>query len=205
VLSPRPHRSGQDPVEAGFTLVELVVSMSILLVILGSILSVLDSLTASERRTSSRIDTEQAARLMLTQLARDLREANPVQSQPNLTGYDTTADLLLDSAPPQHIRWAYDPAHGTLTRYAVAGDGSQHATAILEGVVNSAAGPGVFTWLDGAGQSIAAQTWATPNDVARCASEVNVQLVLAAPAGLATTTQTAQAALRNRASPEGCR
>jgi prepilin-type N-terminal cleavage/methylation domain-containing protein len=205
VLTARHDHIAEDGDETGFTLVELLVSMTILLVVLGSLLSVLESLTTSERRTSSRVDTEQAARLTLTQLARDLRESNPVQPQPDLTGYSAAVDVLLDGPPPQHIRWAYDPARATLTRYAVAGDGSQRATAVLGGVVNGAEGPGVFTWLDAAGRSMAAQTWATPDDVARCAREINVLLVLAAPAGLVTTTQTAQTALRNQASPEGCR
>ena len=191
---------GPEREQAGFTLVELVVSMTLLVLILGALLGALDSMTRTERITSTRVDDDQALRLTLAQLTRDVGDANPVQAQPSVGAYPTTADLLLDGPPSTHVQWSFDAGAQTLTRFVFLGP-VKKPTAVLGQVTQA-----TFVWLDAAGADLASQPWVTPDDVVRCALELRVTATIASHRGSAPTTQTAQFAIGNQpGNPGGCR
>jgi prepilin-type N-terminal cleavage/methylation domain-containing protein len=184
-----------EPDESGFTLVELVVAMSVLLLVIGALLSGLESMTRAERTTSGRIDDEQALRLTLAQLTRDGRDAEQIQAEPTTAAYSTTMDLVVGGS---HVRWAF--AAGALTRSIVADDGTARATSVLAGVTASA-----FSWVGPGGQQLPSEPWATPADIARCTAELGATVTLVARVGAASVTQHAQTAVRNQAPSGGCR
>jgi prepilin-type N-terminal cleavage/methylation domain-containing protein len=79
--------------EEGFTLVELAVAMSILLLVAGALLAALDSGTSAEHHASNRIDSEQSANLVLAQFARDVRNASGVMRAARNTAPDAQTTL----------------------------------------------------------------------------------------------------------------
>ena len=175
--------------ESGFSLVELVVAMGIMLLVVGALLSALDSLTGAERTTSTHIDDEQAGRLMLAQLSHDAHSTTSVLPQATLAAYATTADLPLPDGT--HVRWAYDDIQKTLTRSLVAGDGTAAPTSVLPHASGS------FSW------SGAATPWVTTADVAHCATSLSAIVSVSSRPGLTPQTETVQAALPNQ-TPQGC-
>ena len=77
-LLPANDEDRDDAAEAGFTLIELIVSMSILMLVLGMFFGTLASLTKSEDRAQRLVSNEQAVRFELDQLSREIRAANPI-------------------------------------------------------------------------------------------------------------------------------
>ena len=170
--------------------------MSVLLLVLGALLSGLESMTSAERTTSGRVDDEQSLRLTLSQLTRDVRDADTIEAQPSLSAYATTLDVQLAGA---HVRWIFDPAAHSLSRLVVGDDSSAQATAVESGVAGA-----TFTWFDAAGRSVATQPWATPGDVAACVTEVGVIATLSAAPHRAGVTESVQTAVRNQHPPAAC-
>jgi len=175
--------------QGGFTLVELVVVASLLMVVLGAILGVLESLTNTEHTTSLRIDDEQSARVTLAQLERDVRGAQGLVVQG--TAPSSTALELLMADGSSQVEWVFDLSGGhTLTRSE---NGS--TTVVLNGVVG-----GGFSYSDATGQSSA---WLTPGDIARCTTVVQAALAVGDHPHTAPQSLTVQDAVRNE-STVGC-
>jgi prepilin-type N-terminal cleavage/methylation domain-containing protein len=185
--------------ERGFTLVELVVVASVLLLVLGAILGVLESLTTPEHSTSTRIDDEQAVRLTLATLEHDVRAGRLVVrgSAPS----DTTLDVILApdvststtmvSTSTTRVEWVFDVANShTLTRY----DQDGTVTNVLNGVTS-----GAFSYSDQTGQDSA---WIWP-DEAHCATIVQTSLAVASQPLATPQSLTVQDALRDQ-EPVGC-
>lgn len=190
----------------GFTLIELVVSMSILMVVLGALVGGMATLFNTEKRSSTHITDEQSARFVMDAVTRDLRAANPVLPQTALSTYHSTADVLTGPAGSGqvHLRWTYDGV-GTLRRWTVNADGTTSLSGTYPGIVNGAGVP-VFSWIDRLGQDLTAPGlgWATVGDVARCATSVQVTLVVDSRPSVPAITETSQVALGNQASLQGC-
>lgn len=76
--------------ESGFTLVELIISMAILLIIIASLSSVLVSATRTEVDANNRFQAQEQARTSFTQLAREMHCASAVTVE-NSAGSAVTA------------------------------------------------------------------------------------------------------------------
>ena len=96
--------------ESGFTLIELIVSMAILMLVLGMFFGTLASLTKSEDRAQRLVSNEQAVRFELDQLSREIRAANPIAVLPNPTDYSNQIEMVLGptGGTQQVVRWTYD-------------------------------------------------------------------------------------------------
>jgi len=187
--------------EDGFTLVELMVVTTIMLVVLGALVGGLASLTGAERTASSHIDDEQRGRFVLASLTQDLRSAQQLVAPATVALGGASAELV---SLGLHVVWSYDRA-GTLTRFTVAADGvTRSVSASYTGVVNGANGPPVFAWLDPAGTDLGAQSSTTPADLARCATSVHLTLELASHTGRVPVTESAGIDLPNQPGGQGC-
>jgi prepilin-type N-terminal cleavage/methylation domain-containing protein len=83
-LDARP--SGLDTYEPGFTLVELVISSSLMALILVSAYLCLQGAIASQRLIEPRVEVIQAARVVLAQMSADLRCACPLSKESEFLG-----------------------------------------------------------------------------------------------------------------------
>ncbi len=185
--------------ERGFTLVELGVSMSILLLVAGALLFALESGTNAEHRASTRIDEEQSVRLVLAQFTRDMRNATSLQ--PNPPRYSTKPDQIDVLQGSVHVRWWYNAAAHTLIRRTYDAGGGGH-DAPLNGLTNASGtvltvsaqdGTDLFTVPDG-----------TLADVVRCGATAAVSVTSSAQPPSKPFTETAEAPLTTSADQRGC-
>jgi Tfp pilus assembly protein PilW len=97
--------------ERGTSLIELVIVSAVSLVILGAVLSMLESGTKTERGTEARHSALLALRGGLVRIDKDLRQATSVASTSTTSHLDICTYI---SGSPKHV--VYDIASGTLTR-----------------------------------------------------------------------------------------
>jgi prepilin-type N-terminal cleavage/methylation domain-containing protein len=85
--------------EGGFTLIELVVTMMILLTVVTTITAALVSATNTEADQNNRFQTQQQARIALTKLTREIHCANTLQGATTLQGGNVTSPSALGATP----------------------------------------------------------------------------------------------------------
>ena len=134
--------------DSGFTLIELVVAMSILLVVVGSLTGALISATNSEADLNNRFQAQTQARIALTKLTREIHCANQIQDSAgsaltptNVSGITVTlpAGCPTGGASAVTVRWC-TAANGStydLYRYAGGGCGSAGGVRWASSLVNS--------------------------------------------------------------------
>jgi prepilin-type N-terminal cleavage/methylation domain-containing protein len=187
--------------QKGFTLVELAVAMSIMLLVAGALLAALESGTNAEHTASTRIDDEQTVSLTLAQLSHDVRNASALgdQSNPN------QVDLIY--ANGGRIHWWFDAVGHKLWRNLEvpcptgAGPGAVcWSGESLTGLTN---GPGtVFQFLAADGTQLDPSV--NPDDVVSCTTTVEVSVTDAAHPPSQPFTQTADAAVLASVDRRGC-
>jgi prepilin-type N-terminal cleavage/methylation domain-containing protein len=99
--------------QAGFTLIELVVSVVILVVIVGAIFSRIDSVQKAAKTESTKLDQTQESREFVDQFVRDIHMSGyPIstmyQNNPNITNKDQNTAAGLVAASPTSIRFEGD-------------------------------------------------------------------------------------------------
>jgi prepilin-type N-terminal cleavage/methylation domain-containing protein len=106
--------------EAGFTLVELLVSMSLLLFVLSGALLGLQTMQAQGARNSKLFDSMQAVRLASDTLASDLRNmASPTANNPAAIDAATSTDLVFQVVDKVGATSAANPANVMRVRYCL--------------------------------------------------------------------------------------
>ena len=181
--------------ERGFTLVELAVAMSIMLLVAGALLAALESGTTAERHASTRIDDQQAVSLTLAQLTHDVRNASDLGAATN----PDQVDLMF--ANGGEVRWWYDSTGHTLWRQTP--DINHPGGWIRQPLVNLTNGPGtVFSFLAEDGTPLDPSV--NVDDVISCAATVTVSLTDGAHPPSQPFTQTADAAVLASVDRRGC-
>ena len=187
--------TGRD--EGGYSLVELLVTMTVFLLVSGTLLGALESGLRTERRASGRIDDEQALRLVLAQFSRDVRGADAVTP----TALSTLPAELDLASGAQSISWRYDPVAGRLSRTVSSGSTTSPGVSVL-GVANGATP--VFRLLDRSGADLSVAPGNSAADAFRCAVGVEASVTSNAHPGVAPFTETAIAELHVPPDLEGC-
>jgi type II secretory pathway pseudopilin PulG len=204
----RRMRDSRD--ERGFTIVEVMFASTILLLVLGIVLSTLVSLTNNESRSEKLVNNEQNVRFELDQLAREIRAANPLVPLLNASSaatYDNQIEMVLGPTGGTQtvVRWTYDTAAEEMVRQVMS-DTSASATIVSESffltrVRNVETGTPVFTDYGQQGEDLVAQTLANGgnvNDVANCAIQVHIILSSDSNPGPLPFTETQDVEIRNR-------
>jgi type II secretory pathway pseudopilin PulG len=165
--------------EGGYTLLELAVTMSIMLVVIGGLLGALESGTSAERNASTRIDDEQAVAVVLAQFTRDVRNASAIETVPTAS-LSTTVELVEPSGSgSQYVRWAIEPAGSNfaLTRYLATSPGDPGSPGVTVGGLTGAS---VFDRQSVNGTELVNPPPAfllTETDAARCAGTIEASIV----------------------------
>ena len=196
--------------EGGFTIIEVMVATSILLVVLALVFGSLVSLTRSEDRSQRLVSNEQNVRFELDQLAREIRAANPLVPLLNATSaaaYDNQIEMVLGptSGTQQVVRWTYDTTTLQMVRQVMSGTSST-ATVVsqsfyLARVRNVDTNTPVFTYYGQHNEDLVAQTLANDgnlHDAANCAIRVHIELSSDSNPGPLPFTQTQDVEIRNR-------
>jgi type II secretory pathway pseudopilin PulG len=200
----------RDHDAAGFTIVELAITMSIAMVVMASVLGVLVSQSNAERRVSDFADNQELMRQAIVALQRDIRSAEPLEElpatieRPASTSYalqvrlNVYEDITAAAVP---IQWRVDTGTGQLVRELL--DAQENVVAVthrVNRVANSyAAGNHLFEFYSttSAPNSFDLAT-TNPDDVAQCTVRIRINL-RAAPSGRGNPILlTSDAQLRNR-------
>jgi prepilin-type N-terminal cleavage/methylation domain-containing protein len=180
--------------ERGFTLIELAVAMSILLLVAGALLAALESGTNAEHNASNRIDVEQSVAAALAQFQRDVRNATEVNQPTNKNQIDLNVGT-------SHIRWWYNAAGHQLVRKIYLPTGTYNGVTV-NGVTNPAGT--TFTLLSADGTNLLTLADASHNDVLACVATIGVSVTTLAPAPSQPFTEGTQAPLEVTADQRGC-
>jgi prepilin-type N-terminal cleavage/methylation domain-containing protein len=196
VRRPSRHADG----EAGFTLVELSITMMLAAIISVSIVGVLYSQTNVEKRMQRLSDDQIALRDALIEVGRDVRSADPLLSLSDITAYKTQIRVVIKdvgSETARSVQWRYDAASSTLVREELDNNGNVTGTSYrLSGVV---ATKPIFTYYRSIGTAYTLDPLVeTANTVSLCAVKVHVRLEAAPTTGPAPIVLESDIQLRNR-------
>jgi type II secretory pathway pseudopilin PulG len=196
--------------EDGFTIIEVTIATSIMLVVLAMFFATLVSLTRSEDRSQRLVGNEQNVRFELDQLAREIRAANPLVPLLNAASaadYGNQIELLLGPTGGTQtvVRWTYDTTKEEMIRQLMT-DTSASATVVsqsffLNRVRNVETSTPVFTYFGQQNTDLVAQTLANGgyiHDAANCAVRVHIVLTSDSNPGPVPFTETQDVEVRNR-------
>ena len=190
-------RSSRPRAEAGFTVIELAVTMLIAAIVTASLLGILESQARVERRVTSLANNQEQVRQTLVLLQRDLRSAEPLIPLSDAFAYPRQVELLhldFDSDAVLRFRWRLDTTRKELVRETLASNGSVSATTHrLAGVANTA----VFRYFSSNGGELEPGV-ATSATIATCTIRMRIDLRSAPDRGSPPLPATSDVDLRNR-------
>jgi len=207
-LVQRLQRARDD--ERGFTIIEVTIATSIMLVVLAMFFATLTSLTRSEDRAQRLVSNEQNVRFELDQLAREIRAANPLTPLPNAATaatYSNQIELVLGptGGTQQVVRWTYDSVNEKMSRELMsstaAGATVLSQSFFLTRVRNIESSTPIFTYYGSLNTDLVAQALANnghKDDAANCAVRVHIVLVSDSNPGPVPFTETQDVEVRNR-------
>ena len=163
-----------SPGEAGFSLVELMVVMSIMAVVLVVASGALISLSQASTRGDAMVSEEQAVSTTLADLARDIRSAHTLAMPAGATpANQMELQVTNTDGTTTPIQWVYQPGAGTLTREVLNSAGAVVSTGwSLSNVANSISAP-LFNYYDDQGTDI---TNYQVSAISPCTTRIGVQL-----------------------------
>jgi prepilin-type N-terminal cleavage/methylation domain-containing protein len=207
-LVQRLQRARED--ERGFTIIEVTIATSIMLVVLAMFFATLTSLTRSEDRAQRLVSNEQNVRFELDQLAREIRAANPLTPLPNAATaatYSNQIELVLGPTGGTQtvVRWTYDSVNEKMSRELMsstaAGATVLSQSFFLTRVRNIESNTPIFTYYGSLNTDLVAQALANnghKDDAANCAVRVHIVLVSDSNPGPVPFTETQDVEVRNR-------
>ncbi|HET6793813.1 MAG TPA: hypothetical protein VFH45_05195 [Acidimicrobiales bacterium] len=203
------HRVKRRGGEAGFSVLELVIAASILLIVLAVFGNTMISLGNTEVRSQALVANEQNTRFVLDQLTREIRAANPLVALGSLSSYSNSLELELGpvGGSQKVVRWLYDtttgsPTYKELVRQVMS-DATTSATVVSQAVVltsvrNAESSTPVFTYYGQSGDDLVGSGSFTAADVANCAVQVHITIVANPNPGPQPFTANTDAEIRNR-------
>ena len=106
-----PTRTGEPTTEAGFTLLELVIVISLLSLVMVVMFNTLWSVQRSEAYTRGRVAAIDNMRISLNRITKDLRQATDFNTTPTVSHIDV--DTYVNGTA---VRVVYDVTDGVITR-----------------------------------------------------------------------------------------
>ncbi|GAC1410175.1 MAG: hypothetical protein NVSMB57_03660 [Actinomycetota bacterium] len=191
--------------EEGFTIVELTLASALMLIIVAAFLQTAISLANSDARAQAVANNAEDVRVVLNDLARDLRAANPL-APADSSGARTapTANLLrvalgAAGSAQTYLEWKYDSAAKTLTRSVLTSPTRSPPSSVfrLSGLAFPAGVVPFHYYCSTAGE-IDPTTTTAPNDIANLSTRVRVTIVAAPRPGPAPFTAQQDVELRNQ-------
>jgi type II secretory pathway component PulJ len=182
--------------EAGFTVVEVTIASALLLAVLTIVSGVLVSLTNSENRSQALVNNQEAVRVGLLRMARDLRSAASLNPLSAATGYPY--EVQINALDGSLYRWRLDTTTSSVKREKYVSGAWQTAGAALINVTNQTTGVPVFRYYRAASNLELDPATSTASDIANCAIRVHVTITAASNPGPKPFTSEYDVHLRNR-------
>jgi prepilin-type N-terminal cleavage/methylation domain-containing protein len=115
-FTPRTSAAERGVGQAGFTLVELMITVALLAVVLGVVFDSLIQMQSSESFQEDRSTSLDSMRLTLNQMTRDLRQAASINEATATTSHLEFTTYKLNEATPTTEDVTYNATGTTLTR-----------------------------------------------------------------------------------------
>jgi type II secretory pathway component PulJ len=180
----------------GFTVVEVTVASSLLLLVLGAVFSVLVSLTSAENRSQALVNNQELVRLRLLEIDRNLRSASTLNAVSDATQYPYEVDFTaLDGSI---YRWRLNSSTNAIRREKYVNGSWQQASSDLVNVTNASSSVPVFRYYRASSNLEINPATSTSADVANCAIRVHVTITSATYSGPKPFTSEYDVQLRNR-------
>jgi Tfp pilus assembly protein PilW len=182
-------RSARRADEAGLTLVELIVAMTISIILLTLTTLTVTVFTKAEASTVNSANAAANVRLTLLQLQNDIQSADPLGTLGTVAAYN---DELQMTVQPSNtlITWLYSYTTGQLTRQNGVSPPAVELTNATNGDPSNGGIP-VFSYFDHCSINLVTQPQATPTSISGATTAVQVSLSVAnlnsAPYGSTTT------------------
>ncbi|HUY21344.1 MAG TPA: type II secretion system protein [Acidimicrobiales bacterium] len=189
-LGSRPQRRrAPSCTEQGFTLVELMVAMTISIILLTLTVTMVTVFSKAEASTVNSANSAANVRLVLLQLQSDIQSANPVGTLGSVAAYNDELQLTIQPSN-QVITWQYSYATRQLTRQIGSGTATVQLTDVTNGDPASGGIP-LFGYYDHCSINLVTQAQATAPSISAATTAVQVTLSVAnvnsAPYGSTTT------------------
>lgn len=120
----KPTFTGKRPGQAGITLVETMLSMTIGLMLLGATVALWGSANQTFACVLNYVDLTNRSKVALDTLSREIRNAQSVESV-------SSTQLIIRDADGDRLTYTYDPAKKTLEQSLVPGIGTSRTTTLL--------------------------------------------------------------------------
>jgi prepilin-type N-terminal cleavage/methylation domain-containing protein len=216
-LALRGRRGGVNRDQQGFSLIEMVVVLSILGVVMATLFGVLDVSTRASSRNQSFLQNQENVRLVLDREGRDIRSAvqlNDLATNRNLstrtgsyshqyTG-QTVADapylVEFDKADGSTWRWWLDSSSNTLYEQLWDPSSSTFTTQlVLTNARNVQTGVAMLRYYRaGDGAELSPNSASAPSDLANCAIHIHLAISSDSNPGPIPFTMESDVELRNR-------
>lgn len=200
-LRQRPCRPDQrdGPDQRGFTLVELMVSMTIMTIIIGTLLGSLDIATRGQGRQNALVADQETVRQAMLEMDRDFRDANPINALASASSYPSemaTTDIAPNGST-EFILWQLSGT--TLTRSILsAPNGTTVSTqTVLTNVTNNATGTTLYRYFNSAGTELTPSN-NTAGDFANCTIRILITVAAASDPGPEPFSESSDVEIRNR-------
>ena len=133
--------------EGGFTLVELLLAMTLMLVVLGATLTSLEGFARHNKTNIDQNDAQDIARTAIDRLAQQLRNlALPTTTSPNSIDKASAYDLVFKTAEPSRRRVRYCLSGDSLYMQTQAGSGAGTADPAVPPVMTCPGPTGSGAW-----------------------------------------------------------
>ncbi|MHB1488639.1 MAG: prepilin-type N-terminal cleavage/methylation domain-containing protein [Acidimicrobiales bacterium] len=192
---PTPYVTGEE----GFTLIEMMIAASVLVVAAGIFGSSLISLTKTSNLGEALVANEQTTNIALTQFGHDLRSAATLTTLGTTNAYSTQiimVEVSSSGGAGPTIEWTFDPNAETLSREVLVNGSATSSQVEVSKVLNSSSQP-VFTYFSSSNTDMVA-SGSTPATVSLCTTRVEVHLISASDTGPTPFQETQDVQVRNQ-------
>lgn len=181
------------------TVVELMITMTILMVVMGAVLGILDSLTKNERFQQAKVANQEQVRLTMTEMAKDIRAANPLHGGSSSAEYANRIEMANHYVPGSYVRWRLDGSALKREISSTPGGSVSSSETVMKNVRNIDRGVPLFRYYDHKEKELATSgaTPALAGDIRNCTIRVRISLVADPELGPSAFTEESDAQLRN--------
>lgn len=181
----------RDSRDDGFSLMELIIVTSILMIVMTAILSMLEVATRQQRRTTAVVDNQNSVMVAFNRIGRELRGANPIDvtAVDDASELETSMTLWVGSEEAgDRVQWrfAIDPATSELVQECLTGcrGGVPSREVLVPRMVNTASEP-LFQYFKGYGDDPAVDQMITtlgdsdqvaPSDIGHCTVRIVIRI-----------------------------
>jgi prepilin-type N-terminal cleavage/methylation domain-containing protein len=185
--------------QSGFSLVEMMISMTIMSILIGTLLGSMDIATRGQNRQEALVANQETVRQALLEMDRDLRDANPIESLATPSLYPSqveTADIAPDGTT-EFVLWQLSDTTVTRSLLSAPNGTTLSTQTVLTNVTNNSTGTSLFRYFNSANSELTPAN-NTAGDFSNCAVRILITVSAASDPGPVPFSESSDVEIRNR-------